>query len=85
MGVPTLMVVLAENQCGIASALSNAGAAIAMDARKGDQFSGMLTTTVAHLINDEAALSLLSHAALKVTNGCGSILVSAQMVGECEI
>jgi UDP-2,4-diacetamido-2,4,6-trideoxy-beta-L-altropyranose hydrolase len=85
LGVPTLMVVLAENQCGIASALSNAGAALAMDARKGDQFSVMLIKTVAHLVNDEAALSLLSHAALKVTNGYGSILVAAQMVGEYAI
>jgi UDP-2,4-diacetamido-2,4,6-trideoxy-beta-L-altropyranose hydrolase len=81
LGLPTLMVVLADNQRGIASGLERAGAAIALGLNNGDQFARMLKNAVAHLAVDEIALMVLSQAAAKVTNGCGTNLVAAQMLG----
>lgn len=82
LGLPTLMVVLADNQQGIASGLESAGAAIALGLHSGDQFSVRLKNAVVHLFNNEIALMALSQATAKVTNGCGTNLVAAQMLGK---
>jgi UDP-2,4-diacetamido-2,4,6-trideoxy-beta-L-altropyranose hydrolase len=82
LGLPTLMVVLADNQRGIASALENAGAAIALDLNNGDQFAVLLKNAIAQLVNSRAALVTISQAAARVTNGCGTNLVATQMVGK---
>ena len=82
LGLPTLMVVLADNQRGIASGLESAGATIALGLHNGDQFDVMLRNAVAHLVNNKIALMALSQAAAKVTNGCGTNLIAAQMLGK---
>jgi UDP-2,4-diacetamido-2,4,6-trideoxy-beta-L-altropyranose hydrolase len=82
LGLPTLMVVLADNQRGIAFGLEGVGAAIALDLNNGDQFAVMLKNAVVHLGNNKIALMALSQAATKVTNGCGTNLVAAQMLGK---
>jgi UDP-2,4-diacetamido-2,4,6-trideoxy-beta-L-altropyranose hydrolase len=80
LGLPTLMVVLAENQRGIASSVESAGAAIALNLGKGDQFASMLSGAIERLANHEAALISLSQAAAKVADGCGTNIVVAQML-----
>ncbi len=82
LGLPTLMVVLADNQRGIASALERAGAAIALNLDNGDRFARALKDAVGHMVNDATVLMFLSQAAAKVTNGCGTNLVAAQMLGK---
>ena len=82
LGLPTLMVVLADNQRGIASSLEHAGAAIALNLDNGDRFARALKDAVGHLVNDETALMALSQAAAKVTDGCGTNLIATQMLGK---
>lgn len=82
LGLPTLMVVLADNQRSIAIGLEGVGAAIALSLNTDDQFAVMLTNAVEHLVNNKAALMALSQAAAKVTNGCGTNLVAAQMLSK---
>ncbi len=82
LGLPTLMVVLADNQRGIASALKRADAAIALELQIGEQFDSALRNAIEHLVNNETALLAISQAAAKVTNGCGTNLVAAQMLGK---
>jgi UDP-2,4-diacetamido-2,4,6-trideoxy-beta-L-altropyranose hydrolase len=81
LGLPTLMVVLADNQRFIASGLECAGAAIPLRLLKGDEFGLKLKNAVMHLVNNEIALLALSQAAANVTSGCGTDLVVAQMLG----
>ena len=80
LGLPTLLVVLADNQRRIASGLESAGVAIALGLHNGDQFSVKLKNAVMHLVNNENVLVTLSQAAAKVTNGCGTNLVATQML-----
>lgn len=82
LGLPTLMVVLADNQRDIAIGLERAGAAIALDQHSGDQFAVELKNAIVRLVSNEIALVNLSHAASNVTNGCGTNLVAAQMLGK---
>jgi len=82
LGLPTLMVVLADNQRGIASGLELAGVAIALNLDNCDRFDKSLKDAVDHLVNYETALMSLSQAAAKVTNGCGANLVTAPMLGK---
>jgi UDP-2,4-diacetamido-2,4,6-trideoxy-beta-L-altropyranose hydrolase len=82
LGVPSLMVVLADNQQGIALGIEGAGAGIALSLNNGDQFAAMLSMAVSHLVHNKIALLALSQAAAKVTIGCGTNLVAAQMLGK---
>jgi spore coat polysaccharide biosynthesis predicted glycosyltransferase SpsG len=83
LGLPTLMVVLADNQSGIAFGLERAGAAISLDINKGDQFAETLIDAIDHVGNNETSLFSLSQAAAMVTNGCGTNMVAGQMLGKC--
>jgi len=82
LGLPTLMVVLADNQRGIASSAEFAGAAIVLDINNGAQFAGLLKSSIASLAQNETALTSLSRAAATVTIGCGTSLIAAHMLGK---
>jgi len=82
LGLPTLMVVLADNQRSIASALDRAGAAIALELVNHDQFAAQLTNAILHLVSNQQALSSLGLAAAKVTEGSGTDLITAQILGK---
>ena len=79
LGLPTLMVVLAENQRNIASALASAGAAIAFDLNNEEQFAVQLTNAVNQFANNQTALLTTSQAAAQVTNGLGTQSVAIQI------
>ncbi|NMM06001.1 UDP-2,4-diacetamido-2,4,6-trideoxy-beta-L-altropyranose hydrolase [Polaromonas sp.] len=80
LGLPTLMVVLADNQRDIATALEHACAAITLDIHKDAQFATELKNAIVNLVSNEIALMNLSHAASNVTTGCGTNLVADQML-----
>jgi UDP-2,4-diacetamido-2,4,6-trideoxy-beta-L-altropyranose hydrolase len=76
LGLPTIVVVLADNQMRIASALRNAGAAkqFAID----DEMYAMRESII-ELCNDVDAISRFSALAAKVTDGAGTDRVIALM------
>ena len=82
LGLPTLMVVLADNQRDIAIGLERAGAAIALDQHNADKFVVELKNAITKLIANEISLISLSHAASNVTNGCGTNLVADKILGK---
>lgn len=82
LGLPTLMVVLADNQRGIACALDRAGAAMTLELINHKQFSEQLTGAILRLVDIQDALCKLGLAAAKVTEGSGTQLVAAQLLGK---
>lgn len=82
LGLPTLMVVLADNQRDIAIGLERAGAAIALDQHNTDNFFGELKKAITKLMSHEISLINLIRAASNVTNGGGANLVADQMLGK---
>jgi spore coat polysaccharide biosynthesis predicted glycosyltransferase SpsG len=82
MGLPTLMVVLAENQRPIATALEGAGAAVVINRQSDVQLASELKNAIGSFVVNEKLLASLSTAALNITNGCGVNLVVAQMLGK---
>lgn len=82
LGLPSLMVVLAENQQDIASALVFTSAAIAMEISNHERFATQLTDAILHLVGNQDALCKLGLAAERVTEGCGTELVTAQLLGK---
>jgi UDP-2,4-diacetamido-2,4,6-trideoxy-beta-L-altropyranose hydrolase len=82
MGLPTLMVVLAENQRPIAIALERAGAAVVINRQSDIQLASELTNAIGSFLVNEKLLASLGTSALGITNGCGVNLVVAQMLGK---
>lgn len=82
LGLPTLIVVLADNQRGIAAGLERVGAANVLSLNNSNQFAGMLRLAVGHFANNKIALMTVGQAAAKVTNGCGTNLVAAHILGK---
>jgi UDP-2,4-diacetamido-2,4,6-trideoxy-beta-L-altropyranose hydrolase len=82
MGLPTLMVVLAENQWPIATALEGAGAAVVINRQSDIQLASELTNAIGSFLVNEKLLASLGTSALGITNGCGVNLVVAQMLGK---
>jgi len=80
LGLPTLMVVLADNQRDIAIGLERAGAAIALDQHNMNKFVFELKNAITKIISNENIFINLSRAAANVTNGCGTNLVADQML-----
>ena len=80
LGLPTLMVVLADNQRDIAIGLERAGAAIALDQYNMSKFVYELKNAITKIISNEIFFINLSRAAANVTNGCGTNLVADQML-----
>jgi UDP-2,4-diacetamido-2,4,6-trideoxy-beta-L-altropyranose hydrolase len=81
LGVPTLIVVLADNQRGIANALVHVGAAIALELENPEQFATQLQRNISHLVGNPTLLRSIGLAASWVTEGCGTNLVAAKMLG----
>ena len=82
MGLPSIMVVLADNQCGIAEALDRAGAAILIGV--GATESALAGAAVA-LCADMRTLAALSKAAARVVDGIGTSRVVSGLYAEaCE-
>jgi UDP-2,4-diacetamido-2,4,6-trideoxy-beta-L-altropyranose hydrolase len=85
LGLPTLMVVLADNQRGIANALVHVGAATGLELTNPKQFAAQLQRTILHLVGNPSSLRSLDLAASGVTEGCGTNLVTAQILGKLAI
>lgn len=82
LGLPTLMVVLADNQRDIASSLGLAGAALALELANHASFVTQLADAVSHLVRNEASLGKLRLFAAGVTEGKGTHLVADQILGK---
>ena len=85
LGVPTLIMVLADNQRGIANALVHVGAAIALELKTSEQFATQLQRNISHLVGNPTLLRSIGFAASWVTEGCGINLVAAKMLGGFEL
>lgn len=70
LGLPTLLLVLAENQSPAAVALAEAGAVIALDAPT--EFASRFDAAAARLIGEESLRRRLSSAAARVCDGQGA-------------
>jgi UDP-2,4-diacetamido-2,4,6-trideoxy-beta-L-altropyranose hydrolase len=81
LGAPTLMVVLAENQRGIAKALVHVGAAMALELTNSEDFAKQLQRNISYLVGNPTLLRNIGMAASCVTDGCGINLVVAKILG----
>ncbi|MFK7941521.1 MAG: UDP-2,4-diacetamido-2,4,6-trideoxy-beta-L-altropyranose hydrolase [Paracoccaceae bacterium] len=79
LGLPALMVVLADNQAGIAQALDGAGAARRIELGNADALSEALSV----LRSDEAALVAMQTAAAAICDGRGAERVLDCLTGQC--
>jgi spore coat polysaccharide biosynthesis predicted glycosyltransferase SpsG len=82
LGLPTLMVVLAENQRYIAAALDRAGAAMALEFTNDERFAAKLKDFVLNLFGNQTSFCGLCLAAARVTDGKGTDLVVDQLINE---
>ena len=78
LGLPTLQIVLAQNQEFIAQALNNAGAALTLD---GQDISKSLTKKIS-TITTQDHLKTISSVCSSIANGHGATLVSRYMNNE---
>lgn len=78
LGVPTLMVVLADNQREAAAHLEELGAAKVIDCRR--QYAEALRSAVKRAIDDPTWLAAMSTQALSVTDGSGASKVVERLV-----
>jgi len=77
LGLPTIMVVIAQNQQAIATALERKGAAIKMSLKELSSCEGLINATLV----DASFLEKMSHSALSVTDGRGVNHVTKFLVG----
>ena len=77
LGLPSIMLVVAENQLEVAKGLEDAGAAMLCLSAQG--LSKQLAVLLDKLFTDSEQIALLSKAAAKVTNGTGAGEVLEQM------
>lgn len=77
LGLPTLMLVLAENQKAIAQVLDKAGAAVCLRHFVSDEFNHHLAA-----LQDPSALLAMSAAAAKLTSGEGAEAISRILLQE---
>ena len=82
LGVPSLMIVLADNQREIGESLARFGAAILLKNQSKDDLNLSLTKAIMDILSGKASLNNLSYAASNVTDGAGMSRVIAQMVSE---
>ena len=82
LGVPSIMLVVAENQLKVAKSLEEAGAALLC--LTDQALSGQLAVQLGSLCSDIELVTLLSKAAAKVTNGTGTGAVLARMENRLE-
>lgn len=77
LGLPSIMLVVADNQVEVAKGLEEAGAALLCLSEQG--LSKQLAVLLAKLCADSEQIALLSEAAAKVANGTGAGAVLARM------
>jgi spore coat polysaccharide biosynthesis predicted glycosyltransferase SpsG len=77
LGLPAIVLVLADNQRIQAASLQDTGAAIVIDAR--DPLAARLAREIGRLAGDPAALFGMALAASKVTDGHGVDAVIAEL------
>lgn len=82
LGLPTLMVVLADNQRGISAALDRMGAAITLELTNRIQFAKQLSVAVLNLVSNPDALNSCGLAASKVTDGFGVNLLTKRILDQ---
>ena len=78
LGLPTILMVLADNQRPIASALNEQGAVMVVD-HLAPEASHNLRHGIEELMQDRGKLMALSQAAARVTDGCGAARVHGAM------
>lgn len=76
------MVVLADNQRGIASALDKTGAATALKLKNHEWFAAQLKDAILGIVSNYEWLCNIGLSAARVTDGCGSNLVATQLLGK---
>lgn len=85
LGLPTLMIVLAENQTAIAESLAQAGAAVRLEDLGSPTFGLALREWMRTLDACPERLSALSNAAAGITRGIGTQLVVDAMVSRSRL
>lgn len=78
LGLPTIMIILAENQRKIAQNLEQANAVYPIDMDLNLEFS--IQKSVEYFVDKESVLIKMSHNASCILNGCGSKLVIKNVV-----
>lgn len=76
LGVPTMMVILAENQLAIGEALDRSGAAILIGRSTDKDFHAQCVTRFSQCLDEAERLNRMSQAAAGVTDGTGSQLIA---------
>lgn len=79
LGIPTIMLVLAENQCKVAQGLEQSGAAKSI--KLGQNATTQLMEMLRLLIDDPAQLLQMSECAASIVDGSGVNAVMRQMEG----
>lgn len=79
LGLPTLTVILADNQRANAHALKAAGASLALEASAGD-FEIQLRAAVHRLIDDEALRLAMTEASARLCDGRGAARVADRLL-----
>ena len=82
LGLPTIMVITAANQAGIAAALQGSGAALCAGPFDNPKFCVQLQAGLAHFLDDPQALNDASAAAADVTDGTGVEIVCNALLEE---
>jgi UDP-2,4-diacetamido-2,4,6-trideoxy-beta-L-altropyranose hydrolase len=80
LGLPTLMVVVAENQKYIAEKLGSSGACVNLGDLSNIQFINQTVQTINEIILDPVGLEKMSCSAAKITDGLGVRNVISKMV-----
>lgn len=80
LGLPSLMVVIADNQRYIAQGLSQAGAAITLGQPEEPDFAARLRDAVTALLESPERLLALTEAAARITDGSGATRVARAML-----
>ena len=75
LGLPTLIVTLADNQIKIGSALHDSGSAILLGRPEGPDFNIKIKSAVESIVNNPEMLKSMSAAASKLTDGSGCAAV----------
>lgn len=80
LGLPTLMLVLAENQRPIAESLHDAGAAVTLGSIGSTAWASQLQEYIVKIVLEPTYRQTLSHAAANVTNGIGVSTLASLMI-----
>lgn len=79
LGLPTLILVLADNQQPIAQRLHEAGAALSLGSIGSSTWKSQLKDNIAKIVRDVSHRQALSHTAAIVTNGMGASALAGLM------